>query len=120
MRGIKILSAFIAIILIILGVVFIIAAFSDQAKTSSRLIIGGSMVVIAVVLLLLGRMRTEQITHTIEQKIDLSGDVDLELLKCTSCGGTLSKKNVEVRAGAVMVNCPYCGSTYQIKEAPKW
>lgn len=104
----------------ILGVVFVIAAFSDQAKTTSRLMIGGAMIVIAIILLLLGRMRTEQITHTIEQKIDLSGDVDLEQLKCTSCGGTLSKENVEVRAGAVMVNCPYCGSVYQIKEAPKW
>jgi DNA-directed RNA polymerase subunit RPC12/RpoP len=120
MRGIKVLSAFIAIILMILGVVFLIAAFSDHAKTFSRLMIGGLLVITAVVLLLLGRMRTEQITHTIEQKIDLSGDVALEMLKCTNCGGTLSKKNVEVRAGAVMVNCPYCGSTYQIKEAPKW
>jgi Na+/melibiose symporter-like transporter len=120
MRGIRIISAFLAIALMIMGAVFIIAAFSDQSKTASRLIIGGVMVVIAIVLLVLGRMKTEQVTHVIEQKIDLSGDVDLDLLKCNNCGGTLSKRNVEVRAGAVMVNCPYCGTVYQIKEAPKW
>lgn len=120
MRGIKILSGFLAFALMIFGAIFIIAAFSDQTKTTSRLIIGGVMIAVAIVLLVLGRMRTEQVTHVIEQKIDLSGDVDLDLLKCSSCGGTLSKRNVEVRAGAVMVNCPYCNSVYQIKEAPKW
>lgn len=120
MKGIKILSGFLAFALIIFGVIFIIAAFANQAKMVSRLIIGILMVVIAAVLYVLSRMKTEQVTHVIEQKIDLSGDVDLDLLKCKSCGGTLSKKNVEVRAGAVMVNCPYCGSVYQIKEAPKW
>ncbi|GAG08140.1 unnamed protein product, partial [marine sediment metagenome] len=34
--------------------------------------------------------------------------------------GTLDSKSVSVQAGAVFVNCPYCESSYQIEEAPKW
>ena len=54
------------------------------------------------------------------QKIDLSGDVKLQDLTCRACGGTLGKESVIVKAGAVFVNCQYCGATYQIEEAPKW
>ena len=57
---------------------------------------------------------------TVVQKIDLSGDVKLANLTCRSCGGTLSKESVAVKAGAVFVNCPYCGAAYQIEEEPKW
>jgi uncharacterized Zn-finger protein len=32
----------------------------------------------------------------------------------------LSKENLEVKAGAIFVECPYCGASYQIEEAPKW
>ncbi len=64
--------------------------------------------------------RTKPTQVTMVQKIDLSGDVNLEELKCKSCGASLSKKSVSVQAGAVFVNCEYCGSAYQIEEEPKW
>jgi len=54
------------------------------------------------------------------QKVDLSGDVSMETLKCRNCGAQLDKSSVTVVAGAVMVNCPYCGTSYQIEEEPKW
>ena len=44
----------------------------------------------------------------------------LENLTCRACGGTLGKESVAVKAGAVFVNCQYCGAAYQIEEAPKW
>jgi hypothetical protein len=54
------------------------------------------------------------------QKVDISGDVDLETLKCRNCGAALDKSAVKVVAGAVMVTCPYCGTSYQIEEKPMW
>jgi len=41
-------------------------------------------------------------------------------LKCQSCGAELSKDSVSLVKGAIMINCPYCGSTYQLTEEPKW
>jgi transcription elongation factor Elf1 len=46
--------------------------------------------------------------------------VDLETLKCRNCGAALDKSAVKVVAGAVMVTCPYCGTSYQIEEKPMW
>lgn len=54
------------------------------------------------------------------QKIDLSGDVAAKELTCQSCGAILDDKSVSVQAGAVFISCPYCHSSYQLTEDPKW
>jgi len=41
-------------------------------------------------------------------------------MKCQSCQGALGKDNLVVKAGAIFVDCPYCGASYQIEEAPRW
>jgi transcription elongation factor Elf1 len=46
--------------------------------------------------------------------------VSLESFQCRNCGGKLSADNVKMVAGAPVVSCPYCGTSYQLEEAPKW
>lgn len=53
-------------------------------------------------------------------KIDLPANVKLETLKCQSCGGSLSPENITMVNGAPVVNCPYCKTSYQLTEEPKW
>jgi hypothetical protein len=53
-------------------------------------------------------------------KIDLPANVDMDTLKCKSCGGVLKPENIQMVAGAPVVTCPYCGTTYQLTEDPKW
>jgi len=57
-----------------------------------------------------------RITH----QIDLTGETELEHLRCKSCGAQLDASSIEMREGAIYVKCPYCGSTYQLEEKPKW
>jgi hypothetical protein len=52
--------------------------------------------------------------------IDLPGEVGMDTIKCKSCGGVLSDKDVRLIAGAPVVTCPFCGTTYQLTEEPKW
>jgi len=60
-------------------------------------------------------------TEVIQQvKIDLPGQTKIEQMKCRSCGGTLTADNIKIVNGAPMVNCPYCGTVYQLTEEPKW
>ena len=62
-----------------------------------------------------------QKTEVIQKvEIDLPGDTQLEEMKCRSCGGTLTSDNIKLVNGAPMVNCPYCGTAYQLTEEPKW
>ncbi|HQE93924.1 MAG TPA: hypothetical protein PLH19_14470 [Anaerolineae bacterium] len=106
----------IAAVLALFALIFIIGA-QGQAM---RFVIGIVLLGAAGVLIYLTRVqpKKEEITHV--QKIDLTGDVHLEQMTCNSCHGTLSKENIVVKAGAIFVDCPYCGASYQIEEAPKW
>ena len=85
-----------------------------------RIVVGVILLIAAGALVVLALLKPKPSVTTVIQKIDLSGDVSLEDLKCRSCGGTLGKESVTVKAGAVFINCQYCGATYQIEEAPKW
>jgi hypothetical protein len=119
----KIIGYVVAGILIFFGVLFLWAAFGSQtASPGGRLLVGGLLVVIGLGIIFAVRMREPKPKQevTIRQEIDLTGDVELESLKCESCGGQLDKSAISMAQGAVMVSCPYCNATYQIVEEPKW
>ncbi|MCX8025201.1 MAG: hypothetical protein N3A60_08365, partial [Thermanaerothrix sp.] len=66
------------------------------------------------------RRPKQEIAPQVTLKVDLPGDINLDTLKCKSCGGTLKAENIKMVAGAPVVTCPYCGTTYQLTEEPKW
>ena len=74
----------------------------------------------AIVYFMLLRPQVQQVQQTLVQKIDLSGDVNLERLTCQACNAPLSKDAISLKEGAIMVTCPSCGTTYQIEEKPKY
>jgi predicted RNA-binding Zn-ribbon protein involved in translation (DUF1610 family) len=63
--------------------------------------------------------KTEVVQH-VTMKVDLPGETKIEQMKCQSCGGVLKAENIKIVAGAPTVECPYCGTTYQLTEEPKW
>ena len=58
--------------------------------------------------------------QNITVNIDLPGEVGMDTIKCKSCGGVITEKDVSLIAGAPVVSCPFCGTTYQLSEEPKW
>ena len=98
------------------GLIFLIG--SAQGNTGRRILFGLVLLGAAAALAYLGKMKAPQ--PTLIQKIDLTGDVAAQDLKCKSCGGKLDSSSVSVQAGAVFIKCPYCGAEYQLEEAPKW
>lgn len=113
-----------AVVFLALGLIFLLSAAS-QYNTHK-----GQSVAFAAVLLVLGLtalvltlkfLPTVKVEHTVIQQIDLAGDTDLEQMKCQACGASLESKSITVAGdGSVLVSCPYCGSSYQITEQPKW
>ena len=59
-------------------------------------------------------------TQNVTVNIDLPGEVGMDTIKCESCGGVLTEKDIKLVAGAPMVTCPYCSTSYQLTEEPKW
>jgi hypothetical protein len=61
-----------------------------------------------------------EVVQQVTMQVDLPGQTKIEEVKCRSCGGTLSAKDITLANGAPMVNCPYCHTIYQMTEEPKW
>jgi hypothetical protein len=119
----KIIGYIAAGILVFFGVLWLWSASSAQASSQGgRLLVGVLLVLIGVGIIVAVRLREPKPKQevTIHQQIDLTGDVDAEALKCRNCGSQLDKNAISVVEGAIMVTCPYCGTTYQITEQPKW
>ncbi len=64
--------------------------------------------------------QAEQAVQNVTLKVDLPGNVNVEQMKCRSCGGALTMDNIKMVAGAPVVSCPYCNTTYTLTEDPKW
>jgi hypothetical protein len=111
----KVIAYPLAGLLGILGIMFVVGAQGQWM----RVVVGVVLMAAAAALVWLARQQPKR-TTTIVQKIDLSGDVNLQDMTCRSCGGSLSKQSITVKAGAVFVNCEYCGAAYQLEEEPKW
>jgi len=122
MSAIKIIAYISAAILIFFGVLFIWGAFSPQGSTG-WILIGLISVAIGFGLVWFGSRQKPagtQAGENVTLQVDLPANVNLDTLKCKSCGGVLSEKDIQMVAGAPVVSCPYCGTTYQITEDPKW
>ena len=61
-----------------------------------------------------------EVVQQVNMNVDLPGQTKISQMTCRNCGGALKPENVKMVAGAPMVVCPYCGTTYQLTEEPKW
>jgi hypothetical protein len=61
-----------------------------------------------------------EVVQQVTMKVDLPGDTKISQVTCKSCGGALKPENIKMVAGAPWVECPYCGTSYQLTEEPKW
>lgn len=112
----RVVAYFVAGFIAFLGLMFLIGSQGQVL----RLIVGVVLLIAAVAVAYLARVQPKPSQTTMVQKIDLSGDVNLEEIRCRSCNAPLSKDEIEVRAGAIFVSCDHCGATYQFEEEPKW
>jgi uncharacterized Zn-finger protein len=111
-----------AAILIFFGVLFIWAAFGEIFNLG-WLLTGVVTVLIGFGLIWFGSRQkpaSADQTQNVTLKIDIPANVQMDTLKCQSCGGALTPDDIKMVAGAPVVTCPYCKTTYQLTEEPKW
>lgn len=118
----KIIGYIFSGILVFFGVLFIWGAFSATG-TPGWIVVGVLSVGIGfgiIYFLSRSKKNAKPGETNVTYQIDLPGEVSLDTIKCQSCGGALTKKDINMVAGAPVVTCPYCETSYQLTEDPKW
>ncbi|HHY87870.1 MAG TPA: hypothetical protein GYA06_02960 [Chloroflexi bacterium] len=116
----KIIGFIVAALLILFGALMVLGA-TDQAGQIIWLPIGLVFILIGLVIIFFVARKPPQVVETnVTYQVDLPANVNMDTLKCESCGGVLSKDDIKMVSGAPVVTCPYCGTVYQITEEPKW
>ena len=123
-----VIGLIISCLMIGFGTLFFIASTDPQQGNAGWLPVGIGLIVVGLIIAALGVgvfvflrvRRAKDKPQEIIQKVDLSGDIQAKKLMCQNCGGELRQENLTVQAGAIFVSCPYCGTSYQIVEEPKW
>jgi uncharacterized membrane protein len=122
MRAGRIIAFITAAVFIIFAFLFILGAFSPEGSPS-WIIVGVVGLLIGFVLIFVGtKLKPPQKPgeQVVNLNVDLPGDVNMETIKCKACGAPLSPEDIKMVAGAPVVECPNCGTTYQLTEEPKW
>ena len=106
---------------LIFAFLFILGS-GGQSGGISYFPIGLALAVVGFILIFFAtRMgKSAEAAQNVIVNIDLPGEVGMDTIKCTSCGGVLTEKDIKLVAGAPVVTCPFCGTTYQLTEEPKW
>ena len=119
----KIIAYIAAAILVFFGILFIWGAFSPEGSAGWIMVGLISIGIGFTIIWFASRAKSAAANGqgaNVTYQVDLPANVNLDTLKCRSCGGTLTKENITMVAGAPVVTCPYCGTTYQLTEEPKW
>lgn len=122
MRALKIVFFLIAGGLFLFGLLFLLGAGSPQGGGSKWVTTGIILLIVSFGCIFLATRfkgpKTE--TTNVTVNVDLPASSSMDALKCKSCGGALGPKDVQIVAGAPVVTCPFCHTTYQLTEEPKW
>jgi DNA-directed RNA polymerase subunit RPC12/RpoP len=118
--NVKIITALGAIavaVLFFFAVIFALAA-SVQA-TLTRLITSVFLFVIGVAIIV-GIYYTTRKPKTVIQRLEVSGQMKAASIKCPNCSASVDADRIKIVSGVPYATCPYCGTTFEVTEEPKW
>jgi hypothetical protein len=117
----KIVAIIAAVILILFGALMVLGSTNTASGSIGWLPVGLVFIVVGLVIIYFASRQSAKAGDTkITMNVELPGNIKMDTIKCKSCGGTLAPENIQLVAGAPVVTCPFCHTTYQLTEEPKW
>lgn len=116
-KAITILGAIAVTVLFFFAIVSALAA-SIQA-TATRLITSGLLFIIGLAVIM-GIYYVTRKPKTVIQRLEVSGQMQAAAIKCPNCSASIDANQIKIVSGVPYVKCPYCGTTFEVTEEPKW
>jgi predicted Zn finger-like uncharacterized protein len=122
MKAITILGAIAVAILFFFAVIFALAssyvgltaqAAQSRVLTSAILFIVGLAVIVCIYYI-------TRKPKTVIQRLEISGQMKGAAITCPNCGASINADQIKIVSGVPYVKCPYCGTTFEVTEEPKW
>jgi DNA-directed RNA polymerase subunit RPC12/RpoP len=114
---IAVLGAIAVAVLFFFAVIFALAA-SVQA-TLARLVTSGILFIIGIAIIVSIYYTTRK-PKTVIQRVEVSGQMKAASIKCPNCGASVDANQIKIVSGVPYATCPYCGTTFEVTEEPKW
>ena len=115
MKTIAVLGTIVVAILFFFSVIFALASAYD----SQRLITSVLLFIIGVAIVF-GIYYTTRKPKTVIQRLEVSGRMKAASIKCPNCGASVDANQIKIVSGVPYATCPYCGTTFEVTEEPKW
>jgi len=122
MKAITILGAIAVAVLFFFAVIFALASSYiglTVQVAQSRLLTSG-VLFIAGIAVIAGIYFVTRKPKTVIQQLEISGEMKAAQIKCPNCGGSINADQIKIVSGVPYVKCPYCGTTFEVTEEPKW
>ena len=115
MKIIAVLGGIAVAVLFFFSVIFALVSAYD----SQRLITSALLFIIAVAIVF-GIYYTTRKPKTVIQRLEVSGQMKAASIKCPNCGASVDANLIKIVSGVPYATCPYCGTTFEVTEEPKW
>jgi predicted Zn finger-like uncharacterized protein len=117
MKAITIIGAIAAATLFFFAIIFALAASVQAPET--RLITSGLLFIIGISVII-GSYYVTRKPKTVIQRLEVSGQMQAVTIKCPNCGASIDANQIKIVSGVPYVKCPYCATTFEVTEEPKW
>lgn len=122
MKIIVILGAIAVAILLFFSVIFALASSASTVTAQvaqTRLAISGMLFIIGIAIVV-GIYYTTRKPKTIIQRLEVSGHMKAVPIKCPNCSASIDTNRIKIVSSVPYATCPYCGTTFEVTEEPKW
>lgn len=122
MKITTVLGAIAVAVLFFFGIIFTLSAGAAALTAEQRtirivegVIMLGAGTAIAYVTYVFSKKPT-----TVIHQVELSGQMKAAPIKCPNCSASVDANRIKVVSGVPYATCPYCGTTFEVTEEPKW
>jgi predicted Zn finger-like uncharacterized protein len=122
MKAITILGAIAVTVLFFFAVIFALASsyLGIPVQTSQARLVASGILFIIGLAVIVGIYYTTRKPKTVIQRLEVSGQMKGAAIKCPNCSASIDANQIKIVSGVPYVKCPYCGTTFEVTEEPKW